>query len=598
MRISGLKFQEKLLWAGAFLVFFSGFFIFHGREAATSGSWRYVMTHGDEYGYWAIAKGASEIPKSDANPFYYEERGASNPIPYTGSELTGLFTRFFKVPLMALFPVWHIGMPFLLWASLFVCLKKLWGYPPLPSGVFSLLVLLSLLYLRGQAPHLIYRYSRPGDGGWLLVILVSLLMNLDGKTRWKALLAGILGAAVLWLQAYYILLPLLVLMGEGAWQLFFKKKKGIAAGLAGAGLLIGVSGLLHLLYIKIHLRQNPWLVKFLASSVSPHPPGLDAPSLFLYSALAFLVFFLKIHLRRPLSRLDRLVLFVFLIEPLTMHLQILLPSTYHFSTHRYYFLVIEIAVLTGWLKEKWPLLLTNPNFRRWEWPAAAGFTAFALFLSFHPGFHFLRGNLSAQESSYFDNSLLLLGIFSVLYPATWAWERFEKIRINLRRPAFVVFVIAVLTLAGYSLLPSELRENNRAFPFDKAYRWLQKNTRPGEVLLTAMPSRFWMEDYALLYTDLKVYCSPHYGRLLSKDQASEDFREKFYAALLLGNLKEVSLGGQQTVEGKLKFLRLDYILINLPSPFAERIAGQLNGFLEEVYKDEKSLVWRVKLPTV
>ena len=66
---------------GALALFSVGFLLFHGKEAAHSGSWDYIVTHDDEYIDWAIAQGSTASPASDANSFYYEEPTESNPIP-------------------------------------------------------------------------------------------------------------------------------------------------------------------------------------------------------------------------------------------------------------------------------------------------------------------------------------------------------------------------------------------------------------------------------------------------------------------------------------------------------------------------------------
>ena len=65
----------------ALLLFSAGFLLFHGREAIHSGSWDFIITHDDEYIYWAIARGSMDTPAADANPFSHEERLAGNPLP-------------------------------------------------------------------------------------------------------------------------------------------------------------------------------------------------------------------------------------------------------------------------------------------------------------------------------------------------------------------------------------------------------------------------------------------------------------------------------------------------------------------------------------
>ena len=125
--------------AGALLVFVAGFLLFHGKEAAHSGSWDYVVTHDDEYIYWAIAQGSSASPVSDANPFYYEERTQSNPIPaYLTVTAAGKLAAALDIQVLALLPLWTILMPFSLWLALFVPMVRLWGQSPAVSAAMSM----------------------------------------------------------------------------------------------------------------------------------------------------------------------------------------------------------------------------------------------------------------------------------------------------------------------------------------------------------------------------------------------------------------------------------------------------------------------------
>ena len=128
----------------ALLVFSAGFLLFHGREAAHSGSWNYIVTHDDEYIYWALAQGSTASPASDANPFYYEERTERNPIPsYFTVSAAGKLAAALNIQVLALLPLWKILMPFSLWLVLFGSLGRLWGYSPGVSAAVSMLILLS-----------------------------------------------------------------------------------------------------------------------------------------------------------------------------------------------------------------------------------------------------------------------------------------------------------------------------------------------------------------------------------------------------------------------------------------------------------------------
>ena len=104
----------------ALLVFTAGFLLFHGREAAHSGSWDYTITHDDEYIYWAIARGSMAAPASDANPFYHEERNLTNPIPsYLTVTAAGRLAAVLDIQVLALLPLWKIPLPFSLWVVFF-----------------------------------------------------------------------------------------------------------------------------------------------------------------------------------------------------------------------------------------------------------------------------------------------------------------------------------------------------------------------------------------------------------------------------------------------------------------------------------------------
>lgn len=612
MNAPSLKIQERLLWAGVLFVFVAGFFILHGREAATSKSWRYaVIRHDDEYGYWSTAKGAAETPRSDGNPFFYEDRGQRNTIPYTTAEWTGLIARFLHIPVMAFFPVWHIGMPFFLWLCLYLCLKKIWRYPPIPSGAIALLILLSTLFLRGQTQLILYRFSRPGDGIGFIIIMLSLIMHLDEKPRARTLLAAFTGALLLWLQAFYACLPLCAAAGEAVWQFFFKKNKKYAACLAGIVLAVVLSGVSQFLYVKANLDQNPWVLDVVKYDGLLARRFIHWPSIGLFGALALFTAALGLYFRKGPSKLDRLLLFVFFMHPLTMHLRLLFPSTHHFSTHRYYFFIIEMAVLTGWLMEKIPLLMEKDFFKRWGWGAAALCLAGGLYLWNSPFNFFLHQAFFAKESSYhgpvlmygvppssrfdFDNTLLWIGLFPWLYLCVWAYHRFPKIKALLHHRAAALTILLATALCGYGFLPSQLAESNRDFPFEGAYQWFQKHADKNEVVLTAVPSRYWiLEDYLIPYTDLKIYYKTGYfGGRISRDPEASAYRKMFYTALLLGHLREIPIGPCQTIEEKLTHLRLDYILTNYPSPFTGRIEAQLAGHITVVYKDEKSLIWKV-----
>lgn len=153
---------------GVFLLFAMGFFVFYGKESVNSGSWRYVISHDDEYLYWAMAKAVGQTPRSDGNAFFAEERGRSNPYLTNVTAITlGLVAETLGIPAIAAFPLWKIGMPFLSWLSMWMCLAILWRKPPAESAVVSLSVLLITLFIHGSAQFPFFRFPRPDDAIWL-----------------------------------------------------------------------------------------------------------------------------------------------------------------------------------------------------------------------------------------------------------------------------------------------------------------------------------------------------------------------------------------------------------------------------------------------
>ncbi|SVD28960.1 uncharacterized protein METZ01_LOCUS381814, partial [marine metagenome] len=126
--------------------------VLHGREAKISGSWDYVLTHDDEYVAWVMADGASEIPSSDANPFYLQYRGVQNPILYYPTVvLFGRLARLLGDRAIGLLPLWKIGMPFVCWLTLWWCLTHFWGANQRAAACASLAVLSATLLLHGGA---------------------------------------------------------------------------------------------------------------------------------------------------------------------------------------------------------------------------------------------------------------------------------------------------------------------------------------------------------------------------------------------------------------------------------------------------------------
>ena len=136
-----------------------------------------------------------------------------------------------------------------------------------------------------------------------------------------------------------------------------------------------------------------------------------------------------------------------------------------------------------------------------------------------------------------------------------------------------------------------MRLYNEKFPLGSAYAWLKKNAAPDEVVLIPSPltSQF---DYLLLYTGLRGYSS-HYGEWYSSDPEAARYRRVFILSLLNGVLNQAPLQGMNTLEEKIKHLRMDYVLIPRWSPFLETVKEQLAGHLTQVYEDKKAILWKV-----
>ncbi len=596
--LCGLQ-KKEWHWAfGVLLLFTLGFFIFHGREARTSGSWRYVITHNDEYGYWAIAKGASETPTAESNPFYAEEGGRRNTFPYTTSTFTGWLAKLLGVPVMFFFPVWHIGMPFVLWFSLYLCLTRLWRYPAGASAAVALLSLAATLFLRGQCQFILFRYSRPGDGLWLVMFWISLVMHPESRTRKNT--SGLIAAvfALIWLHPYFVLPAVTVTLGEMLWMFFKQKDKRAGVWLAGILAALAAATFSYKFYIQSNMSENPWLLNFLASHKSP--PELRKPefiSIFFYALTVCGILGYSRFFKTALTKLDRLLLWMLLIGPAVSNVQVFLPHNYHFETHQYYFFPIHIAALIGWFLEKLPRVMALEVYPKWERPAIYLLAGFEIWILLNPATNFFR-HLPVSDSHFyaFNHSLLLLGLLPAIVLGTLAYYRLEHAgSYLLKKPLYPAVILAALTLLGFLTLPSQLKENNRAMPYDGAYRWLNQNAKPNEVVLTVSPTDRWKEDYLILYTDQKTYLNLPVGSLVSLDNAAKQYRLFFYNALLLGRLREVPIQGLTTLEEKVKHLRLNYLLLRLPSPFQERIQNEFGDLAEVVYRDDRCLIWKLKV---
>ena len=583
--------REKVLTiTGVFFIFVIGFFIFYGKQASQSGSWKYVIDSPDEYSYWAYAKGASESPRSDGNPFYFEEIGKGSGALYPVCFLTGLLAKFFHIQVMTFFPIWHIGMPFGLWLSLYFCFFYFWKYPPGKSAVFALVFLGFCLYLRGLPPDILFRFSRPGDGLWLVFPVISWIMNVDPQKPGLAMGMGGAGFILCWLGPFWIPLLGVVAGLEWTFQKFMARdsRRSHLIFISGLFLLAGVmTYFLSLLlnskdcyvfnnHVVIHLREHgyhAWLIFMLVG--------------------AGILFFGKL-LHQKWTTLDRITFYLFLMEPVC---GTLFPAGFQFSSHRYYFFILQIAALTGWLIEKIPKILEQPRWLRLDPWWGAGLALVTLGIVTHSEYSFLRYGVKPDFIQIVeDNSLLLLALLPAITLWVWIFFRFETVRKILRRGVVVPLVVFLIWngFSEYSRLVTRVATG--PFPFDGAYQWLNRNAQKKDVVLTVPPERL-SKDYLILYTDQKSYIQP-YGEILARGDRNRDNEYRFlvYMDLLTEDIRRSNYGPIVSMPDKLRHCKLDYILVDRPSPFGERIREQLAGYIQEVYRDERCLLWRVRVP--
>ena len=111
-------------------------------------------------------------------------------------------------------------------------------------------------------------------------------------------------------------------------------------------------------------------------------------------------------------------------------------------------------------------------------------------------------------------------------------------------------------------------------------------------MLTGL-SRYTNVDYSMIYADVRPYYNTT-GQRLSGDPVAKEHRRFVSAALISGGLPFVLLEFP-TIAAKLRHLKLDYVLVARPGPFADKVRKQLAGHINEVYRDERCILWRVVL---
>jgi hypothetical protein len=580
----------------AFLIFSTGFLIYYGKGVANSKSWKYIITTSDEYSYWTFAKGASETPASDGNPFFIEERGRRHPFLYPTSNIIGWLAKIMHVFPLFFFPIWHIGMPFVFWLTLFLCLKHFWKLSESESAVFSFFLLLSSLFIRGQVSDILIRFARPGDMLWLLIIWLSFIMNPEAVTKRSHLIIILTLIFIsIWLNPMLSLLGILVTFCELSWQIAVKKEnlgKQIPRLLA---LVVSViTFLAWYVTLKIYIARHPWLHYAFTEGIDVGLKNQELHSLIFYGLICILVLAKTILTRQALNLADRLLLFVLLIDPAFTFAHVFLPSDYQFSTHRYCFWTIESACLMGWFLGIFNDLKENAVFKKFQIPLFSILLALQIWLITIPEYNFLNfGAVSRATHDFADSSFTLLSMMPTVIVLAWLTIKLKGRRNQILNRTIVCSSIIFLTIAGYMRLNPGF-DGNYNFPFDGAYQWFNKNSKKDEVVLTLPPGRLH-KDYLILYTNQKAYLNP-YGDQLAAGKRNETNLKKFffYLNLLTGDVNSYQVNQPLSLEEKINYPKLDYILLELASPFYQSTWDQLKGYLTEVYRDEKCLLWKVE----
>lgn len=598
----------------AFVIFAAGYLLFYGKLASISGSWAYVMRTSDDSLYWASLKGYLETPSSEGNPFYFEHRGQGHAIPYPTLLVMSWFCRLFGVQPLFFFPIWAIGMPLLLWWSFFWCLTRLWGYPEKPGAALTLLLFLSTLFLQDISNNILLRFPHPGDGLWLLFFWISLVFHGKVGSTHTALLCA-LAFAVFWIHPYLAFLGALVTGLEMLWQFAVTRdrKQGLRL-LAACGSVL-TAALLYAWYVKTGMPPaGEGLRQFTANAPIPIR-HIEWVSFYLYGTALAAVFLVRFLLKTKLTLLDRFLLFILAAEWICGNIQLVLPDKmlvgYHrhnfaeeLGHHRYSYLLIELAVVTGWLWEKIPGLLQNSIFKKLQAVLVILLIGAGGAVLISGKWSFLRYAPNINPKFSLANPQVILGLMPFLFLLIWSLVRFQAWRRLITKPAVVAGILILMTAIGYPMLaaqsyaPGHHNYIFRDFPFGGAYQWLKDHARRHEVVLTAPPSRLDIE-YLTHYTEMKSYIHP-FGNLYdtgSQEEGQEHtYRFLFYYHLLVDNLKDFTFRDADTMEEKLTRLRLDYVLVERSSPFLPHILEHLEGYARTVYQDNRCILLQIKLP--
>ncbi len=590
----------------AFILFTVAFLGLYQRHASISGSWKFLINDRDDYQFWSITKGTTHTPTDDGNPYYFEEKGRTNTLPYTSPQIIGTLAKIFGIPVLSFFPVWHIGLPFISWLVMTLALCRFWKYSFMKSAVITLAVMAVLLNLRSTAQGSFYRYSRPGDALCFLFFWLSYVFN---PVKSRLLQAGTLVSVFITTAMN----PMIALMGclattqELLWQKWVSKNEEKARLLMLVFAAAFVSGLLYTGYVALHFSKNPWwftmfanekkFVGQMADTMRRQYVRPEWPSIVWFCALCAALGWSRFK-QKCWTAFDRLIFLVFFMRLFFSNLQLLFSANFQMAQHVYYFIPIEFFCLLAWLNEKMPAVARSPFFLKTEkflFPAV-GFAAFAVL--FTPVSFFIWNLNFLDPSNYrvIDEAVLYFSMTPMIVFILAACCRFESIKRELLNRKTLACFIAGALISGYWAYPIPNRPYLQNFPFARAYAWLNENAQKDEVVLSAPHNRTFT-DYLILYTDLKTFISP-YGEYMSKRKQNPNniFRFTLYTNLLYGSLDKVQFQDLKTKEEKLSHLKLNYVLLERDTPFAENVQRELSGYVKQVYGDQRCLLYKIVLP--
>ena len=597
--------EKKHLVMIVFFVLFlfaSGFFIQYGREARASGSWKYIITHEEEWLYWTYAQTYSQASEKGLNPFTYEERHSFPVLPHPTTQAIGALARLFHVSVLFFFPFWHIGIPLLVWLALFLSLWRFWKYPLMPSAAVSLILCLTTLHLKGVYPWILTRFPRPADFLGVTILCLSFIMTARKLGKISLFVLNLFAATAIWIAPFLAATGLVVFILETLWQAFVEKNKKRALWLGSSvGCFLVSAGIYFFHARNIALSSSLFISYYVKTPYHPSFSTKALPALILFALIAGMVLGIHFYKRRGLSKipgphslssLERLTLYMFLTEPVFTLAYMIFPNGtfYELEVHRYMNFLIQFAVLSAWAWESFRQIRDREILNRIFLPMVLLLTLITGALLSFPKTNFLL--LGSRELMFGrENSRLLLSLICPILLIVLLIGKYPGLKRLVQKRICVVILSMSLCFSGFALFPSNTRLYNERFPFDGAYAWLKKNASFQDVVLS--PSTIYSRvNYLLFYTGLRSYSSS-YGEGLSSNREASSFRNLFIFSLINGVLDAWSLHGLKTLEEKIGHLRMDYVLIPRWSPFKEDVQRQLADHLTQVYEDGKAILWKI-----